>query len=731
MMKKKSMAVAMAAVTVAMPASQVFAAVVDNTQTQEIKAMKEKAKELMNKKFTTDGNLLINNAGLDSVADKNVFKIQLTTPGSTKADTCNSYAEFERKFDKAYAKLEDGQSIKIGYNYAQEVGYSTLSDGQIVDFKLETYTEKELEDRSANIKNGEITDAKVEVGQIRATELSDDGAKKFEIRLSDDKNGLERYKELKVGDVELSERPIVRQENDYYVDFNGNALAEVKDGDVATLASDYETSKTVNIDRLKDGVADEKLENAQIDGFYADTRTPAETPQIKMDVITKKGTEEVTFNSSELYNKDETRVTAEGNDVVRKVNFYKELQKSYEDSNKYFYGARYEVDAKETSTDQEMTIKIYKIDNESSTEKSKISEIKIVRDSKDTKAESYKAIRDIVNQEADAYKGKTRVAAGADRYETAAEVSRLGFEKLEDEKAIVLVTGEQDKLVDGLTATPLASALNNGHGAPVLLTGNDKIAKPVLDEIERLDAQKVYIVGGAISEKVEKELEDVHGLEVDRISGDDRYETSMEVANEMVDNQKVKPEKVFVVGGKGEADALSAGAVAAKKGEVAPILLTNKDKLSKDIKYFIDKKAESNSHAYVVGGTSSVSTNVYNEVLDVVGSKTRIDRLSGDNRQDTNAKVLEEFFKKDVNKAENVIVTKSDNKGMVDALGAGLYAGLNNTPVVLATNNLTEDQEDFLNKTTAIDKEKASKIMVGNGISSTIAKFIKNLNTNN
>lgn len=727
MMKKKSMAVAMAAVTVAMPASQVFAAVVDNTQTEEIKAMKAKALELMNLKFTTDGNLLNNNGSgsTTSLSDKNVFAIELTTPGNTAADPCTSYAEFERKFDKAYAKLEDGQSIKIGYKYAFDKGYTKLEDGKIVDFKLETYTEKELEEKAVNVDNntGEIDKnhdlSTLEVGQIKATELSEDGAKKFEIKLSNDKNGLERYKEVKVGDVELSQRPIVRQEKDYYVDVDGNSLAEVKDGDFAEL-----DGKNVKI-YGENGTLRATLEKPQIDGFYANTDTPAETPQIKMDVITKKGTQEITVNSSELYNKDEARVTAEGNDVVRKVNFYKEL----EDKNKEYYGAKYEVDIKETSTDKEMTIKIFKIDNESSTEKSKISEMKIVRDDKDTKAEAYKAIKDIV--ENGNYDGRIRVAAGDDRYETAAEVSRLGFEKLEDEKAIVLVTGAQDKLVDGLTATPLAAALNGGNGAPVLLTGNDKIAKPVLDEIERLDAQKVYIVGGAISESVEKELKDVHGLKVDRISGDDRYETSMEVANEMVDNQKVDVKKVFIVGGKGEADALSAGSVAAKKDEVAPILLTNKDKLSKDIKYFIDKKADG-SHAYVVGGTSSVSTDVYNEVLDVVESKSRIDRLSGDNRQDTNAKVLETFFKKDgadANKATQVIVAKSDNKGMVDALGAGLYAGLNNTPVVLATNNLTEDQEDFLNKTTAIDKDADSKVIVGNGISSTIAKFIKNLNT--
>lgn len=763
MMKKKSMAVAMAAVTVAIPATQSFAAVVDNTQTEQIKEMKAKALKLMNLKFTTDGNLLKNNNGANSVADENVFEIKLTTPGSADADVCKSYSEFERKFDKAYAKLEDGQSIKIGYDYAKNVGYSTLEDGQIVDFKLETYTEKELEELAVNVNdNGTIndkfvfTDDTLKVGQVKATELSEDGSKKFEVRLSNDKNGLARYKELKVGDVELSltdkkadradkqaNRPVVRQENDYYVDVNGNALAEVEDGDVATLNADQ---TTVNITK-KDGTAGPDLKKAQIDGFYADTTTAAETPQIKMDVITKQGTEKVTLNSSDLYNTEEEKVTTEGNEIVSKINFYNSL------GDQTFYGSTYKVEKTDVSKDNEMTVKIFKTDKDSASEKTKIAEIKIVRDAKDTKAEAYRAINDIIENEADAYLGKTRVAAGADRYETAAEVSRMTFNddsaekrltafRNSEEKAVVLVTGSQDKLVDGLTATPLAASLNapkggtidNAAGAPVLLTGNDKIAKPVLDEIERLDAKKVYIVGGAISESVEKELKDVHGLKVDRVDGDDRYETSMEVANKIADiRDGKKTDKVFIVGGKGEADALSAASIAAQ--EKAPILLTNKDKLSKDIKYFIDTDttiktdADKDAKAFVVGGASSVSVSVYNEILDVVKTSGDIERLSGDNRQDTNADVVDRFFEK----AKKVVVAKSDNKGMVDALGAGLYAGLEKAPVILATNNLTKDQEDYLNKNTNIDVDAAgktaanSKVMVGNGISSTIAKFIKNL----
>lgn len=750
MMKKKNLAVAMAAVTVAMPASQVFAAVVDNTQTEEVKAMKEKALKLMNLKYTTDANLLNNPAN----SDKNVFGIELTTPGNAIGETSkfDKYADFERAFDRAYSKLEDGQSIKIGYAYKgidkddanKKVGYNTLEDGKVVDFKLETYTEKELENIAINIKDGKIIANKpVNVGQVRATELSDDGAKKFEIRLSNDKNGLERYKEIKVGDVELAFnktedaeialKPAVRQENDYYVDVNGNALYEVKDKDIVEL--DGESAKV-----KRDGeVAFVSLNKAQIDGFYADTNTKAETPQIKMDVITKKGTQNATLNASDLYNVSEGRVTAEGNDLVRQIKFYSELK------GQKFYGDTYRVDMPETAKDKELTIKVFKTEENSSNE-TKIAEIKIVRDDKDTKAEAYKAMREVIKE--NVLNNKTVVAAGADRYETAAEVSRMQFPQLHEGKgddagykSVVLVTGEQDKLVDGLTATPLAAALNDGNGAPVLLTGNNKIAKPVLDEIERLNANKVYIVGGAISKDVEKQLEDIHGLEVERVDGDDRYDTSLEVAEKLLDVKAANANKAsrdkakmaFLVGGKGEADALSAASIAAKNQ--APILLTNADKLNKDVKYFVEQNfditeaddADNLEKVFVVGGKSSVSDKVYSDVLDVVNKdkKNNIERLSGDNRQDTNAEVAEKFFKK----SDKVVIAKSDNKGMVDALGAGLYAGKNNAPVVLATNNFTEDQEDYLRAITIKEgnKDKANKVIVGNGISSTIAKFIKDL----
>ncbi|WP_219693074.1 cell wall-binding repeat-containing protein, partial [Clostridioides difficile] len=98
--------------------------------------------------------------------------------------------------------------------------------------------------------------------------------------------------------------------------------------------------------------------------------------------------------------------------------------------------------------------------------------------------------------------------------------------------------------------------------APLLLTSKDKLDSSVKSEIKRVmnlksdtginTSKKVYLAGGvnSISKEVENELKDM-GLKVTRLAGDDRYETSLKIADEVgLDN-----DKAFVVGGTGLADA--------------------------------------------------------------------------------------------------------------------------------------------------------------------------------
>lgn len=718
MMKKKSMAVAMAAVTVAMPASQVFAAVVESDNSEQVKAMKEKALELLNKKFTDNESLLINTR----VAGEKVFKVQIEAKNSNEWYT--SYSEFSRDFDTLYNALEDGETIKINYDYAQtvdgttageKVGYNTLADGTIVDFETNTYSKGDL-DTAAGTNDASTTPvATLKVGDIQFKQDEDDKTRTYQVRLTDGKDDEKRFANLKAGDVKINpEKPVLRQDKDgYYVDIDGNAILKSDDADKITIAVTAVDAYEIKLAGTKN---DKLTEKAVVDGFYPafdTTDDKAEIPVIVSDVI-KKGAVSTSLNSSELFNSTEGRATAKGNDLLNRL---QEL--SYN-----LNGVTNKVTITEPEANKEIKIVIEKKSKTDSNFK-KVEEIKIVKDSNDRKGEAYKNLNELLKVTPD-YTNKIATAAGADRYATAAEVSRKQFTSLQGEKAVVLVTGEQSKLVDGLTATPLAAALNDGEGAPVLLTGNTKLAQPVIDEINRLEAKKVYIVGGAVSPEIEKELERQHGVKVERVSGADRYETSLEVADEIYSQTKdTKFKNVFIAGGKSEADALSAGAAAARKGNVAPILLTTEDKLTKDVKYFLEgSKMDAGSKVYVVGGT--ISKSAYNDVVDA--HENDVKRLSGDTRQDTNADVIEEFF----TTSKKVVVAKSDNKGMVDALGAGLYAGLNEAPLVLATNTLTEDQKDALDKmkATIVNDDKINRIAVGNGIASSVIQYIKDLAKN-
>ena len=319
-----------------------------------------------------------------------------------------------------------------------------------------------------------------------------------------------------------------------------------------------------------------------------------------------------------------------------------------------------------------------------------------------------------------------------DRYETAIELSKKGWDDKSLNKegdAVVLVSGSSDKIVDGLTATPLAASLNNGKKAPVLLTKENEIPTEVIEEIERLGAKKVYIVGGAVSEAVETTLVKTYKMEVVRLAGEDRYETSLEVAKEMktttsTDLLNGKFKQVFVVGGKGEADALSASAIAAQRK--SPILLTKAGEVDKDLKHFLDvnlddteKNGTNNDYTdiFVVGGNSSVSDDVLKTFASM---EFESERLAGEGRQETNAAVIDRF----ATSVNNIVVAKSNNASLVDALGAGALAAKEGAHIVLATEALTEAQTDALDN---VNTTSAKKVQAGYGIATKVATVIKKL----
>src|SRR5699024_4231595 len=120
------------------------------------------------------------------------------------------------------------------------------------------------------------------------------------------------------------------------------------------------------------------------------------------------------------------------------------------------------------------------------------------------------------------FENKIDRIAGDIRYDTAIEISEKGW----DESDTVIVARGKE-YADSLAGVPLAHKLK----APILLTPTDELWDGTLDEIERLHASNVIILGGpdAVDEGIETTLKE-NGLEVERLAGKDRFRTAEEIA---------------------------------------------------------------------------------------------------------------------------------------------------------------------------------------------------------
>ena len=303
---------------------------------------------------------------------------------------------------------------------------------------------------------------------------------------------------------------------------------------------------------------------------------------------------------------------------------------------------------------------------------------------------------------------------GPRRTETAVQISKENFKPVSKNGSVVLVGSSA--VVDGLSAGPLAKLVN----APLLLTSANALDTNVEDEIKRLlvnntakddlKTQTVYIVGGTsvVSENVVNKLKQL-GIKVERLAGDRRDTTSLAVAKKMA-QKNAKFEKAFVIGAKGEADAMSISAHAAK--EQAPIIVgALNGSLSNDAKKLI-----TNKQIDIIGGETAVNKKLEEELKSIDKDKN-VTRVKGANRFETNANVIKTYYAK----SNHVYVAKDGQKEgndkLVDALAISPVAATNNGVVVLATNNLTKEQQDAL-KSSASTAKKMTQ--VGGGVSETI-----------
>lgn len=262
--------------------------------------------------------------------------------------------------------------------------------------------------------------------------------------------------------------------------------------------------------------------------------------------------------------------------------------------------------------------------------------------------------------------------AGEDRIATSIEISKAMFNESDN---VVLASGFN--FADALSAGQLAAALN----APLILS-KDQLDSRTSDEIAKLKPKNIYIVGGenALSSNIEESVKSVvNDINIERLKGNDRYETSVKVMEKT--KEFVDAEYLLIASGKNFPDALSATSFMAD--HKALMVLSDGNSYPK-----------SDLQEIAIGGVNQLPLNGFTG-----------ERIAGNDRYQTALAIARRSFENN----ENAILANS--KVFADSLSAVSVAKNYKAPIILTDNeNLTQSTKSYLenmNSVTIIGGEKS------------------------
>ena len=270
--------------------------------------------------------------------------------------------------------------------------------------------------------------------------------------------------------------------------------------------------------------------------------------------------------------------------------------------------------------------------------------------------------------------------AGWSRYHT----SEMIVDKYGDFDTLVLVSGEN--YPDALSASALSGALD----APIALTDKGYLSAWAESIIRDHKPKEIIVVGGpaAISDYTLDEVRSVAPkATITRIWGNTRYETAVNVCDEISKRKLSMSTTGVIASGQGFADALSVAPYSAS--DHAPILLSGPSGLSKET---IDTiRSAGFSRTVIVGGYAAVPKTVEDQ-LRSCGIKDIV-RLAGQTRYETSAKVAD--FIVGSNEVSKIYCAAGSN--FPDALSAGPLAAQSGSPILLVDES-SKAAEDWLAK---------------------------------
>jgi putative cell wall-binding protein len=193
--------------------------------------------------------------------------------------------------------------------------------------------------------------------------------------------------------------------------------------------------------------------------------------------------------------------------------------------------------------------------------------------------------------------------AGADRFATAAAISRASFAP--GVAAVYIATGST--FPDALSGGAVAGR----NGGPILLVKRGALPSATATELDRLNPGKIIILGGtgAVSNTVADAVRRfATSGTVTRLAGADRYATSVVVSRSSYGSSG--SDAVFVATGGNFPDGLAGGPVAALLP--GPLLLVSKTTLPGTVANELERLNP--DKVFVLGGTGSVSDAVVRSI---------------------------------------------------------------------------------------------------------------------
>jgi len=276
--------------------------------------------------------------------------------------------------------------------------------------------------------------------------------------------------------------------------------------------------------------------------------------------------------------------------------------------------------------------------------------------------------------------------AGANRTETAIEVSKIAYPSTASADAVVLA--RRDTFPDSLAGTPLAGLADG----PILFTGSTSFDASTAAEIQRVLSHDVdpepdiYLLGGeqALSSAVDAAAQVLSpDWQVKRVGGKNRAETSLRVAEELQVLRGSPPTQVVIATQSNFPDALAAAVPAADANVYAgrmPVLLTAATSLSQPVRDYLTAMGGAIQNAYIVGGTKAVDADTLLEIDTLVGTTVR---LAGPDRYRTAVAVDDQFYGKPVS------ASFASGRNFPDALAGSYLSAMMHSPMMLINGSQT------------------------------------------